>query len=60
MINQYRQDKQQAQERAEFYQHCQRLFKGKNAESAKVYQFMQFEYLPRSIRKLVYRIVDAQ
>lgn len=58
IFKQFMQDIQQAQEHHEEYQRLQVFYKGDNAESKALIEFMHFDYLPKKIIKIIEWKVD--
>jgi|TARA_B110000211_G_scaffold160181_1_gene181273 hypothetical protein len=58
LIKKIYQDFQRASENKEFYDRCQHMFKGHYAQSNAVLEHMELDYLPKSLRNIITKIIS--
>lgn len=54
IIKKFIKDYQTASENKEFYDQCQRFYKGQHAESNALMEHMSLHYLPKSLKTLMF------
>lgn len=58
MLNKFIEDYQTAADNKEFYDRCQKFYKGSNAEPNALIEHMSLDYVPKPIKKMMFLKMD--
>ena len=58
MLNKFIEDYQTAADNKEFYDRCQKFYKGFNAEPNALIEHMSLDYVPKPIKKMMFLKMD--